>query len=227
MLDPEIVLGYFQDLPPNEELSLQLLSEKMITLLALSTAHRLQTFSLIQINKIQQQTSKIEIPVPDRIKSSRPGGHQPLLSLSFLNERVKICVADTLLIYLTKTKDIRAKEKRLFITVKKSHQAASSQTLARWIKSCLEKAGVNTKNSSAYSTKHAAVSASSLKGIDIDTIQRTAGWSKKSDVFTRFYNRPISSDQSTFAKSVLHSIHILIVFSSFKFSFYRKINAGS
>lgn len=107
--------------------------------------------------------------------------------------------------YLTKTKDLRAKEKSIFITFKKSYQTASSQTLARWIKSCLQKAGVDTQQFSAYSTKHAAISTASLIGIDIDTTRRTAGWFNKSDVFTRFYNRPIITDQSIFAKSVLNA----------------------
>jgi len=147
----------------------------------------------------------VEIMIPDRIKTSRPGNFQPLLTLPFLPDRPKICVATTVLAYISRTKDIRAKEKRFFVTVKRPHRSASSQTLARWIKSCLSQAGIDTKLFSAYSTKHATTSAAVLKGVDIDTIRQTAGWSKKSNVFARFYNRPVLPDRTSFAKSILET----------------------
>lgn len=75
------------------------------------------------------------------------------------------------------------------------------QTLVRWIKSCLAQTGIDTKLFSAYSTEYTTTAR--LKGVDVDTIRRTAGWSEKSNVFALFYNRPMLPDQIMFARSVL------------------------
>ncbi|KYN14545.1 hypothetical protein ALC57_13242, partial [Trachymyrmex cornetzi] len=40
-------------------------------------------------------------------------------------------------------------------------------------------------------------------GVDIETIRKTAGWSTGSSVFARFYNRPITSTNSKFARAVI------------------------
>ena len=50
--DPQLVLVYLESLYPNEEISLQNLTEKLVTLRALLTAHRVQTISLIKIENI-------------------------------------------------------------------------------------------------------------------------------------------------------------------------------
>lgn len=49
--NPNIVLSYLADKWPNESLDLQNLSMKTATLLALVTAHRVQTLSLIKLDK--------------------------------------------------------------------------------------------------------------------------------------------------------------------------------
>lgn len=54
---------------------------------------------------------------------------------------------------------------------------------------------------SAHSTRHAATSAAYVKGISLETIRRTAGWSQGSQMFARVYNRPIETKEE-FAKAV-------------------------
>lgn len=70
--DPQIVLNFFSKKSDNCDLSLNMLSKKIATLLALITAHRVQTLSLINIENIEVTTSKIVIKIPDRIKTSGP-----------------------------------------------------------------------------------------------------------------------------------------------------------
>lgn len=53
-----------------------------------------------------------------------------------------------------------------------------------------------------HSTRHAATSTALAKGVDLNIIKSTAGWSKESEVFARFYNRPIESKSSNFAAAV-------------------------
>ncbi|XP_063988113.1 uncharacterized protein LOC135168126 [Diachasmimorpha longicaudata] len=143
-------LNFLQKLPPLKELKLKEASEKVSTLLALTTAQRLQTFALININNISFTDTGITIKITELIKTSRPGAYQPELILPFCNERPGLCVATAVKDYLTITKDLRKIDSdKLFITSVKPHGPASSQTIGHWIKVFLKKAGVqfNQKNS--------------------------------------------------------------------------------
>lgn len=197
------VLHYIKALPPTEELKMRDLAEKTVTLLMLATAQRLQTMALINIDNIKTTKSSIEIKIPEIIKTSRPGACQPNLILPFFKDERSLCVAETLLEYIERTKELRGTQKSLFISMVKPYKPVGAQTLGHWIKSLLKKSGINTDEFTAYSTKHAAVSKASSKGVDIDTIRRTAGWSEKSKIFGKFYNRPIQDANETFASSVL------------------------
>lgn len=201
--DVDIVLDVLEKIPL-ENLNLQDLSERTVTILALATAHRLQTLALININNITRRNTRIEIKIPDLIKTSKPGTLQPLLVLPFFNERPNLCAARTLLKYIEVTKTLRGDKEKLFIGIKKPHQEISSQTIARWIKGTLKKCGINTDQFTAYSTRHASTSAAFQRGVDINTIRKTAGWSEQSNVFANFYNRPITSNQEVFNRAILN-----------------------
>ncbi|EZA57491.1 hypothetical protein X777_02393 [Ooceraea biroi] len=92
--------------------------------------------------------------------------------------------------------DTATKTISFFVSYRKPHNSVSSQTLGRWVKEILEAAGINVSIFSAHSTRHASTSYAARKGINIDEICRTAGWSKTSQVFARFYNRPVIADPS-------------------------------
>lgn len=112
-------------------------------------------------------------------------------------------MASTVLDYVDYTKELRKKEtKNLFISTMKPFDAASAQTIGHWIKSLLGKTGVDTEKFSAYSTRHAAVSAAHKRGVDISVIKRSAGWSPGSQTFFKFYNRPIIGPGDQFAKAI-------------------------
>lgn len=201
--DPSVVLKYLRKLK-NAEINLNVLSQKLVALLALATGQRLQTLASIDINNIHRTDEKIDIPISKRIKTSARNRFQPLLSLPFLNSDPEICVASTLLSYLEKTKPLRGPIKSLFISITKPYRAISTQTLSRWVKNILQKSGVDTDKFSAHSTRHAATSAANRKGVNFDTIRLSAGWSINSKMFCQVYNRPLMPDIS-FAEAVLSS----------------------
>jgi site-specific recombinase XerD len=199
----EQVLEYIENQDTFENLNLKIISEIATTLLVLITAHRLQTIALINIDEIIMGSDGLQIKIPDRIKTSKLGKNQPLLVIPFFKKRPKVCVATIILHYLKITEPIRAGNKKLFLASVKPHKPVSAQTIGHWIKSLLGKAGIDTDKFSAYSTKHASVSTAYRKGIDIDTIRRTAGWTEGSGTFARFYNRPLTEPNDKFAISIL------------------------
>jgi len=171
--DPKIVLDYFRNLK-NEDLPLDWLSKKLITLLALVTAQRIQTLALIDIRNIVTKVKFIEIKIPETIKTSNPRRNQPTLILPFFEKNLNICPADTLKCYLHRTKELR-KGTNLFISFKKPFKRASTQTLSRWVKDCLGESGIDTESFSAHSTRHASTSTAKQRGVNIDVIRKSAG----------------------------------------------------
>lgn len=203
--DPKTVLDFLSKWFPNENLTLEQLSQKLITLLALVTGHRMQTLSLIKINNVKKSDSSITIMISDRIKTSALGRKQPLLTLPYFRKDISICAATTLEAYITRTRDLRYNGESLFISFKRPYKVVSTQTLSRWVKKVLNASGVNTDVFSAHSTRHASTSAAKRKGVNLDLIRKTAGWSKNSATFAKFYDRPVSDDRDQFAMSVLNS----------------------
>lgn len=203
--DPKVVLQLFSNWGENESTSLQLeqLSMKLITLLALMTGHRLQTFSLIDIRNIRKvDNESYEIKIPDRIKTSAPNRKQPVLRLPYFTQNKSLCIASALELYLDRTNDLRNSVFNLFISYKKPHKAVTTQTLSRWMKMILSESGVDVNIFTAYSTRHAVTSAAKRAGVNEDLIRKIAGWTKNSATFGRFYNREIASDEMQFAEGV-------------------------
>lgn len=205
--DPNVVLNYLAQKWPNEDLNLETLSKKTITLLALVSAHRVQTFSLIKLsNIIMHNTAEIIIKIPDLVKTSRPNSLQPALRLPYFNERPEICPARCIKLYINKTNSLRSSNNDyLFISYKKPHAKITAQRLSHWIKDTLNNSGLDTTIFTAHSTRHAATSTASRLGVSLDVIRKTAGWSESSGVFARFYNKQIVSDCNQFAEMILSS----------------------
>ncbi|XP_045766917.1 uncharacterized protein LOC123868426 isoform X1 [Maniola jurtina] len=203
--EPNIVLNYLSQFWPNHTLSLEDLSKKTVTLIALVTAHRVQTISLIKIsNVVINQGSEVIIKIPDFIKTSGLNINQPVLKLPFFTPRPEICPALSIIAYLNKTAPLRVNnQERLFLSYKKPHQEVSSQTISHWIKFILGKSGVDISIFSAHSTRHASTSSANRIGVSIEVIKKTAGWSEQSGVFAKFYNKEIINDQNSFARSIL------------------------
>ncbi|XP_043484810.1 uncharacterized protein LOC122512807 [Leptopilina heterotoma] len=202
--DPQIVIDFLKTQFPHDQLKLEDLTKKLLMLIALVTAHRMQTFAKISIDNIIVSSEFIQIKVPERVKTSKINKLQPCLVLPFFKEQPELCVASILQMYIKKTKDLRGSNKNLFITCRKPFKPATTQTLARWIRSTLEKSGVDVSIFKSHSTRHASTSAANLRGIDLETIRKTAGWSENSSVFATFYKRPIS-DKAAYARALIQS----------------------
>lgn len=91
------------------------------------------------------------------------------------------------------------------MTTKKPFRKTSTQTLSHWVKDVLKESGIDTLVFSAHSTRHASTSAAKRLGVDIEVIRKTAGWTKNSATFAKFYDRNIISDRQEFALSILEN----------------------
>ncbi|KAL0849300.1 hypothetical protein ABMA28_013624 [Loxostege sticticalis] len=202
--DPQVVLNHVCNWYPNRELTREKLTKKLVILLALCTAQRVQTLSLVKLENISINPSGINIAIKDIIKTSAAGREQPSLFLPYFRENERICPAKTLEDYLHVTREDRpARVSNLLITVKRPYRSATAQSISRWIKQALSESGVDVAAFGAHSTRHAATSAAAAAGVSIDTIRKAAGWTNTSKVFAKFYHRQII-DNNNFAQLVLN-----------------------
>lgn len=203
--NPNQVLDFVGSWHPNEDTPIDKLTKKLVALLALSTGQRVQTLALIRLSNLRVNTQNIVIVISDLTKTSAPGRPSQRLIIPFFPQKEEICPAKTLMSYIEKTKQFRHLQNtdKLILTIKKPVHNASPPTISRWIKAVLLESGIDINVFTAHSTRHASTSAASRKGLSVDLIKRTAGWTGNSLVFAKFYNRPLLQEEDNgFAEAV-------------------------
>ena len=197
----QVVIDYLDSLITSE-LNLKLLSVKLATLLALATGQRCQTLWSIRIKDVELSDKFMKIRIFDLLKQSKPNKHLEEMYFEPFIKNPNICVIQCVKLYLAQTANLRrvSDSERLFLITQKLFTEATKSTIARWIKLALKLAGVDTNIFAPHSTRAAATSAASVK-VSIDTIIRTAGWTRDS-TFRKFYKRPVVNS-SEFSHSVL------------------------
>ncbi|OXA55413.1 hypothetical protein Fcan01_08961 [Folsomia candida] len=196
--NPEIVLQLLKSWEL-DTCDLNKLSLKLVALLALATGQSVQTLSSIKLCDIVWG-SPIQIKLTSVLKTTTVTRSNPVLVLPSYHD-AQICPAQTLRNYVELTKLIRNSD-NIFITTTKPHNAASSQTLSRWLVNVLKLAGIDVGIFHAHSFRHASTSKASQFGVNMDTIIKRVGWAKGSQTFAKFYNRPID-DVTKYADTVL------------------------
>ena len=149
--DPHTVLDFIKNLPSENKISLDELNKKLATLLVLATGQRVQTISKIRLQNIKIKDDHAIIFIPDKIKTSKVNSIQPTLEFNRFSNEPKICVLNTLELYLKKTEKLRcANEDFLFISSKKPYKSVSKDSISRWIKDILGKSVIDTQIFNIY-----------------------------------------------------------------------------
>ena len=133
-------------------------------------------------------------------KQSRQGFQIANFSFPSFPGNPTLCPVMALKAYEDKTGPIRGDETKLLISFIKPHKAVTSSSVARWLKSVLGAAGIDTAIFSAHSTRGASSSAAANVGITTNDILKAANWSSES-VFQKFYYKP--SDNLSYGRAVL------------------------
>ena len=189
--DVNIVLDYLKNFK-SQDIPLSLLTYKLATLLALTTAQRAQTLHLLNIKNINFLKDKVIIPIPALLKQSNCKRYKFSLRLLPNSDDGDICVINTLKEYLKRTSVIRGSENKLFISFNRPYKSVSRSTISRWIKAVLREAGIDISIFKAHSTRAAACSNAKLIGVPIDHILKTAGWANVTS-FSKFYDRIVDN----------------------------------
>ena len=81
---------------------------------------------------------------------------------------------------MDKTKQLKENESRLFISFIKPHKAVTSSSIARWLRTILEEAGIDYSIFGAHSTRGASASAAARGGVTLEIILKAANWCSES-----------------------------------------------
>ena len=200
--DVDVLLKYLNTLSPPKALNLMSLSCKLATLLVLLSGQRGQSVHMLDLDDVECTPDKLILRFKSLLKQSRPGSHLEEIILPAYPQ-IGLCVVSTFAEYVKRTKGHRAQtDNKLFLTVIKPFKPISRDTLSRWVKLMLRRAGVDMGMFTPHSVRAASSSAAYTCKLPLQTILKTAGWSRES-TFRRFYQKPIKRD-STFARSILH-----------------------
>lgn len=190
--DVSIVFNYLKELHPVEQLTLKDVTHKTVILLALLSGQRCQTLHSLSIRNMLQTDEKIVFNIMELLKTSKPSKHWGRLEFIAYPEDKRLCVVTCLKHYLKLTGPLRGDFEQLLLSYQKPHKPVASETIGRWLKNVLNKAGIDTNIFCAHSTRSAATSAAKSLNISIQTIMDAAAWTNES-TFQKFYCKPVKS----------------------------------
>lgn len=204
--DVQPVLQKLRSMFPLHTLSLKELTLKLVMLMALTQAARVQTLHLLVLSGIRIGKDSISVRLGGNIKQCRPNFNVQMLTFHSYSKDASLCVCETLQTYLIRTEEIRhgtsRYDDRLLISFIKPHYNVSRDTIARWIKTMLRMSGVDTATFTAGSVRPAAASKAKAMAVPIPCIMAKAGWSREA-TFANYYDKHIVRASDPFQDAVL------------------------
>ena len=155
----------------NSSLSLMELSLKLFMLLALVSIQRKQTLLQLNIHNeyLKKSDEEFVFILSKHVKKSRSNYSIPAVIIPRYTLDTDICSYVCLEDYIERTKSLRHDDVLLISTIK-PHGAIGSHTLARWIKTVLQLAGLDIDMFKPHSTRHAASTAAYQASVSLDEV---------------------------------------------------------
>ena len=198
--DVATVLEYIRSLGPNTALTLSHLSWKLCMLLALAKAARVSEICHLDIRAMRFLADGVEFELTHVTKTQRSGGPRKFFVPGLPADPI-LCPVECIKAYLDVTRSSRTTpaQSALVVSTRRPFQPVSTSTVARWVTTLLQAAGVES-DFSAHSTRSASTSAARQAGVSLADVLATADWSRP-NTFIRHYYRPHS--QASFGQAVL------------------------
>ncbi|CAH3113986.1 unnamed protein product, partial [Pocillopora meandrina] len=120
-------------------------------LLALLSGQRCQTLHLLSVSNMVLKDDSCVFIINKLLKTSWPGKHVSDLTFTAYSPDNRLCPIVCLSEY--------EKEDQLLVSFQKPHKPVSTDTISRWLKTVLEKSGIDTSVFKGHSTRAASASA--------------------------------------------------------------------
>jgi site-specific recombinase XerD len=190
------VLNTIKAFGDNRTMNTKQLTLKLAMLMALSSAGRSSELVSLSTKYMVDEGEQISFQMHKVYKTAKPG--KPLMKLSFqtfdLDARIDVC--ECIRAYIDRTQEWRnkTKGKDLFLSYIEPHKPIVSSSFARWLKSVLKVAGIDTSVYKGHSVRSAATSKARATGLSTQQIVERANWTNAATFF-RFYNKEIQESE--------------------------------
>ncbi|XP_056388255.1 uncharacterized protein LOC130283090 [Hyla sarda] len=183
--DVSRLLDMFASWVDNDDLSLKLLSYKLTVLLCLVSIKRVSDVKALDISRRQFSPQGVKFSVVRRTKTGIHSVFYP-----FFPAHPRLCVVRCLQAYESQTADLRSPDfSQLLVSYVRPHHPVTSATLARWVRSAMEMAGIDVSLFGAHSSRGAMATKIVTSGGSLSDLLMAADWSSET-TFRHFYFRP-------------------------------------
>lgn len=184
--DTNMVVNLLRDYDTSK---LKKLTLKLTMLLALVTAQRAQTLSVLKIEDMVDKGSDITFNISSPLKTKQ--ANTTSIELKSFTGDARLCIVTTIRQYLERTKDLRSDNtESLLISWIKPFKPVHVDTIRRWILCVMQEAGVDINEFKAHTTRSAAASRAHDKNVPLESILKAGMWSKE-NTFYKFYCKDI------------------------------------
>ena len=202
--DVNVVLEQLRLWFPHENLTLKELTLKTVTMVALTSGLRAQSIHDMDLDCMSCTADYFLFTFTKPAKQEKAGKRRNSLKL-FKFQEGSLDVHSLISCYIGKTAELR-NSRKFWISFRKPHVSVGRQTISRWLKSVLNKCGIDTTTFSPHSTRMASTSKACSVGVGLTGILKTAGWANAKN-FHKFYLRGQAEepeeDSRTFSEGVL------------------------
>jgi hypothetical protein len=155
--DVSKVMNYLNTIS-NTNIIIKDLTLKLVTLMSLLSAQRGQTIHYLSLKDMSFTESAVTFVISRPIKQSKPGSKPMVVKVVAYPANPNLCVVSILNMYLEYTATLRNNEQQLFISYSKPYKAVSRDTISRWVKTVMEKSGIDVQTFKPHSTRAASTS---------------------------------------------------------------------
>ena len=179
------VLVHLKSWHPIPQLSLKNLTLKTLALVALTTSDRAQTIQKLNVNNMHISDDLVSFIITDRLKTT---GRilKPKIVKCFSSSESSLNVVLYIKEYLSRTACFRSPENTQFFISWATKRPVTRATLARWLKSILKIANIDTSIFSAHSYRGSSLSAAYARGVSISDIVKAGDWTNVNTFFNHY-----------------------------------------
>ena len=192
--DVNVLLEFLISWHPSSSLSLEKLTLKTVSLVAVTSSDRAQTLEALNIENCSFSSNAVRFPIFSQLKNSRKN-HPVKVVSCFKSENPSLDVCEYVSSYMTRTLKFRLKAVKkgnpkptqLFLSYF-TGKPIKRATIAKYLLKTLELSGIDVTCYKAHTFRGALPSRLSSAGASAHTIITQGDWSQVS-TFNRFYNR--------------------------------------
>ena len=185
--DPRTLLEFINGMGNNDTLTLQQLTHKTVGLLMLLSGSRVHCIHAFSTHCMTRSEGLYTFYPTVLMKHSRPKFRgNPICYRTFPNNP-NLCIVKALDEYISR-KTLLCTTDALLITHRKPHKPAHRDTVARWLKELLQKAGI--RNYTAHSFRAAGTSLAHALKLSTKDIMKQGQWTTET-TWSRYYHKEV------------------------------------